>query len=48
MSLIRVRGKAGAVGGGKSSARVGLAGGSRDEGTLGECQGERCISLEGA
>ena len=37
---------AGAVGGGKISTRVGLAGGSGDKGTLGVWRGERCISLD--
>ncbi len=48
MLLMRVRGKVGAVGGSKTSVRVRLVGGSGDEGTLGECRGEQCVSLEGA
>ncbi len=47
MSLIRVRGKVGAVRGGETSARVGLVGGSGDKGMLGVCQGKWCVSLEG-
>ncbi len=43
---MRVSGKVGAVGGGEISVRVGLVGGSGDEGTLGVCRGEWCISLD--
>ena len=39
-------GKAVSAGGGEISARVGLVGGSSDEGTLGSWQGEWCVSLE--
>ncbi len=48
MLVIRLNGMVGAVGGGETSMRVGLAGGLGDDGTLGVCRGERCISLEGA
>jgi len=46
MLAMRPKGMAGAVGGGKISTRVGLAGGSGDKGTLGVWRGERCISLD--
>ena len=34
------------AGGGEISARVGLAGGSGDEGTLGVWRGEWCVSFD--
>jgi len=44
---MRVSGKAVSAGGGKTSASVGLRGGSGDKGMRGACQGEWCASLEG-
>jgi len=46
MLLMRVSGKVGGAGGGEISARVGLAEGSGNKGTLGVCHSEWCVSLE--
>jgi len=46
MLLIRLKGMVGAVEGGEISTRVGLTGGSGDEGMLGVCCGEWCVSLD--
>ena len=46
-SLIRVSGKVGAVGGSETFTRVGLAGGSRDEGMLECARVSNAIHLRG-